>query len=400
MGADRVDLLGGDAGFVLTPFLVLTPLLLVGEAVRLLLFRVRLRPPGAMAWHYTALLLTLLCLALASGLLGLDVGTSTRRALHLVAMSGGTLAMAAAVWHRAWLNTALARGAELGLILAVVFNVGQILALTSDGLATLHLGPATIGLEAGRYAGIVPRLSGQIADPNRAGFVFLFYIFALFLGSQPGTRRRVGVFVGLLSIFFTLSRSAALSGAMVLSVGMLAHSELRVSRRALLTGCLIVGSLCAAALVSPSMRQASINTLKPLSGRLSLQEGSAQDHAHLFQRGLEEGTHSVRRAALGVGYGNSYRTLQDVFPGNKYGNFHSLYLTLLVESGVFALLVVLLMLAGPIAHPGPLLPMVAGLWLFNVFYQASTEPTFWFILALAWLTSIRFSREERCYTAS
>ena len=388
LGADRVDFLGGQAGFVLTPFLAITPCLLAGEGLRLLSLRVRWRPVGLMARRYSALLMALLCVVILSGALGQDVPTSAKRSMHLLVISCSTLLVAITFRGRPWLGTALARGAELGLVLALVFNLGQLWALTADGATSLDLGFASVGLEAGRYAGIVPRLSGQVGDPNRAGLIFLFYLFILALYGQPGTRRRVSLVLGTVLILFTLSRSATLAGAVVFGVWVLARAEIQLSRQAVMVGTMVITIVSALALASPSGRQATVQALSPLSGRLSLSEGSARDHAYLFQRGVEEGTHSVRRAALGVGYGNSFRILQDVFPGNKYGNFHSLYLSMWVESGVVALLLTLFMLVGPILRPGPWLPMVAGLWVFNVFYQSSAEPAFWFILALAWISSL------------
>ena len=397
LGADRVDFLGGQAGFVLTPFLAITPCLLAGEGLRLLFLRVRWSPVGLMAKRYSALLMALLCVVILSGALGQDVPTSAKRSMHLLVISCSTLLIAIIFRGRPWLGTALARGAELGLVLALVFNLGQLWALTADGATSLDLGFASVGLEAGRYAGIVPRLSGQVGDPNRAGLIFLFYLFVLALYGQPGTRRRLSLVLGTTLILLTLSRSATLAGAVVFGVWVLVRAEVRVSRQAVMAGTLVIAVVSALALASPSGRKATIQALAPLSGRLSLTEGSAEDHAYLLQRGLEEGTHSVRRAALGVGYGNSFRILQDVFPGNKYGNFHSLYLSFWVESGVVALLVVLVILMGPILYTGPFLPMVAGLWVFNVFYQSSAEPTFWLILALAWISSA--PREERWLSA-
>ena len=74
-----------------------------------------------------------------------------------------------------------------------------------------------------------------------------------------------------------------------------------------------------------------------------------------------------------------------MFPGNKYGNFHSLYVTVMVESGIFALMSSLVLLGVPLIRGAQLRPMIAGLSVFNVFYQTLSEPLFWFVLALAWL---------------
>tara|TARA_B110000263_G_scaffold230293_1_gene224708 strand:- start:128 stop:439 length:312 start_codon:yes stop_codon:yes gene_type:complete len=96
---------------------------------------------------------------------------------------------------------------------------------------------------------------------------------------------------------------------------------------------------------------------------------------------------------IGMGYGNSYMELQDVFPGNKYGNFHSLYVTMLAESGVLALILSLILLGYPLGLPGAWRPLVGGFVVFNIFYQTLAEPLFWFALAMAWLTVQRRERQ-------
>jgi O-antigen ligase len=77
--------------------------------------------------------------------------------------------------------------------------------------------------------------------------------------------------------------------------------------------------------------------------------------------------------------------LQDIYPGHRYSNFHSLYVTFFAESGLVALLCILLLFAVPLVRGGRYRALVAGAAVFNVFYQAHAEPQFWVILALAWL---------------
>ena len=192
--------------------------------------------------------------------------------------------------------------------------------------------------------------------------------------------------VGGVLILLTLSRSAILATMSVGIVAALSHGGGRISRGALLTTSCSVGLITGLLLISPNLRTDVGRALEPLGTRFSLREGSVRDHARLWDRGGREATVSVRRAALGVGYGDSFLLLQDIFPGNKYGNFHSLYLTLMVESGIFALLSSLVLLGVPLIRGAQLRPMIAGLLVFNVFYQSMSEPLFWFVLALAWLS--------------
>ncbi|MGH7634708.1 MAG: hypothetical protein ACRENC_13320, partial [Gemmatimonadaceae bacterium] len=125
---------------------------------------------------------------------------------------------------------------------------------------------------------------------------------------------------------------------------------------------------------------------QPLAERVSTGEGSASSHIELIERGVETATESIPHAMIGVGFGNAFRVLQDVFPGNRYGNFHSLYVTMFAESGIVALALTLALLCTPLVIGGAWRPLIAGAIAFNVFYQATAEPVFWFLLASAWLT--------------
>jgi hypothetical protein len=125
--------------------------------------------------------------------------------------------------------------------------------------------------------------------------------------------------------------------------------------------------------------------VSPAAARLSVNEGSAQSHVALIERGLDEATASIPRVIFGLGYGTSYLVLQDVFPGNRYGNFHSLYVTMFAEAGIVALLVSLILLVWPIVRGGPWQTILIAAVVFNIFYQTTTEPAFWFVLAAAWI---------------
>ncbi|HET6763716.1 MAG TPA: hypothetical protein VFH27_08585, partial [Longimicrobiaceae bacterium] len=65
-------------------------------------------------------------------------------------------------------------------------------------------------------------------------------------------------------------------------------------------------------------------------------------------------------------------------------NFHSIYVTLLAESGVFALVLGMVLFFWPMGRSRRYLPLLAAFAAFNVFYQLLTEPIFWFGLAAAW----------------
>jgi hypothetical protein len=390
LSTDRLDLLGGEAGFVLTPYLALTPLVLLLGAFRGGLNKERRDwnlPEGVRP--YALLLLALVTVTGLSSLLGLDPPMALRRTVHFLAAAGGTFLVVLLLVARERWKVILSRGAELGLALTLLFTILTAwAALAWTFPPVVRLGPATLDLTPATYGGFIPRLSGTVADPNRAGMDILVFLYFLARWGRPGPRRDVWLGLGLIMALATLSRSFLLAALALAAGAWLTREGLRVSRGAALAGFMALALGAGLFLGKPEAREAAGSALAPLSSRFSLQEESTRDHLRLMVRGLEEGTASVRRAALGIGYGNAHLVLQDVFPGNRYGNFHSLYITLLVETGVFSLLLFLILLARPLARGGPFMPLVAALAAFNIFYQAGNSPLQWAILALAWLVTV------------
>ena len=384
LAADRIDLVGGRASFVLTPFLVLTPVYLTAVGLWGVGLRRRVSSSG---WSvaYGALLCIFLSIVLVSTFLATDPPSSARRSVLLVALALGGLLMAFVISQRTDCSRVLVAGAKLGVALALVFNVAEVWAFFAGSPPPLAFGPVSIDLAAATYAGFVPRLSGQVADPNRAGIVLLVYTFIIARWGTPGRVRTGWVAVGVLLLSFTLSRSNLLALAVTAVVALVADRSVRVRPGTVLASLAGLALTAGFLLASPPSRESAARWLSPLESRFSIDEGSSQDHLRLLERGAKEATSSVKRAAIGVGYGNSYLLLQDVFPGNKYGNFHSMYVTLAAEAGAIALVFGLLLVGVPLVIPGPFRPLIAGIAVFNIFYQSLAEPVFWFVLALAWM---------------
>jgi O-antigen ligase len=184
----------------------------------------------------------------------------------------------------------------------------------------------------------------------------------------------------------TFSRSAFLGVLAAVIVTALDSRSRGVPLRLFVTVASAVAVVAATALVAPpTFARATEIALAPVSARFDVSQGSTRTHFELLQRGIDEATSSIPHALIGIGYGNSHLMLQDIFPGNKYGNFHSLYVSELAESGIFALLLLVALLSVPIAMSPAWRAIIAGSIAFNVFYQSATDPMFWFMLALAWM---------------
>jgi hypothetical protein len=393
LGVDRIDFLGGEGGFILTPFLILTPILMVFEGFRVLENRagIQLQRQGE---AYLLLLLFFLSIVLISTFLAQDPLMSAKRSALLLFLGIGTFSVAVTVSGRKESRRALVAGAKLGFILALVFSVLEVVTFLSNLSEPFRFGFLTVNLWPHTYYGIVPRISGQVVDANRGGLLMVFYLFILLRWDRPGVRRWSWLTLGSVLILLSLSRSAILTGFITVFLMWSEGRKFQLNRRAvfaLLIG-LVIGS--GWLMASSSARSGIVRGLEPLAQRLSPTEASTQEHFMLLGRGVEEGTESLKRATIGMGYGNSYMELQDIFPSNKYGNFHSLYVTMLAESGVFALILSLVLLGYPLGLLGAWRPLIAGFVAFNIFYQTLAEPLFWFALAMAWLTVRHSDRSE------
>jgi len=384
IGADRVDLFGGNGPFILTPFLALTPIVVVAEVLR----RYRQGHPveiSRRAVAYAAVAGVLVSLALASVFIAANTETSFSRVMLLVGDVAGTFTIALLCLDRPDLMRVLARGAIACLLVYAVFDVTEALWWIGRAPELVRFGTVTIDFSHLQNAGPYPRLAGPVADGNRGGFVLLFYYVVIWMGVQRTWARRAALACVVLLLLATVSRSATLGATAML--GMVALAPRRtVSPRKIFVGALLLACAAGVLLAWPHGYDALGRVLAPAAERVSTKEGSAPEHLQLIGRGLDEATASVDRTIRGLGYGDSYLVLQDIFPGNRYGNFHSLFVTMFAEAGVFALIATLVLVLTPLVIGGPLRTMIAGAIGFNLFYQTTTEPTFWFVLALAWMT--------------
>jgi hypothetical protein len=384
LGADRIDLLGGAAPFALLPFHLLTAAVVAVEWRR----RLRAGSVGSISaaqGTYGVLVLGMLAFAAASVLRSGDILLSTNR---VILFAGTAIGASLAIWgmsDREDLLLLLSRGARLGLAAALCFDVIQLLSFARILPENLQLGPVNIFIASYSY-GIIPRLTGLGADMNGSGGALLTQTVLIALAGPQVRFRRAWVVLGAFLVFVTLSRSSLLAAIPVLLLFPKVMPAGRSARLALAAAGLALAA-STAALLHDQTRASVGRALAPLAGRLDPNEGSARIHVHLIFRGIEEATQDVARTLLGMGYGSSHRVLADLFPGTKYGNFHSLYVQLWVESGILPLLLFVVLLVLSVQRTQALRGLMLGFIVYNVFYQGLIQPVFWVAVALVWFAA-------------
>lgn len=382
IGADRIDLLAGSGPFLLTPFLVLTTLILGAEGTHLFFRGGRLRVPGRAAAYFLVATAFLVAVVLST-LFSFDVRVSASRSALLVFQLYATLAVALVLGSRPDPLRLLLRGAVWGVWIGVVFSVVQGALWLADVMEADLLGVIT--LSPGTFGPFAPRPTGASLDPNRGAFLFLVYAYLLREYGDGSRKQRLAGVMGVVFMLVTLSRSMLGSALVVWAAGRLRRLRVRLSPRRVLWASLGTAMVAALFVAVPPLLEGLLRFSEPFVDRMKFGDDSSSLHFDLIDRGVEVATQDLKNVLLGIGFGNALFVLEDFFPGNKYANFHSLYVTLLAEAGVFAFLFGMSLIGMALRGSRRMLPLMAGVLVFNVFYQTILEPMFWFLLVAAWL---------------
>src|SRR5690606_8352932 len=119
--------------------------------------------------------------------------------------------------------------------------------------------------------------------------------------------------------------------------------------------------------------------------RISLSASdSGGQHFDLIALGFDALNQDWTRWLVGVGFGMSPDYLGEFFGNKVTGNFHSFYLTLLVETGVLGLVCAIGATVFPSLRRGRRL-LAAAVLLFSVLYQAHLDGAFWLAIMIVWL---------------
>jgi hypothetical protein len=392
IGADRIDLLGGYGFFRLTPFLLLASLVVL---IRLLVVglggsvQVPISPPLRRQIPYIAVLALFLIFAFASTIFGMNPerGLVSLIDLVLVAVLGYCLLLR--ILADPAPGKLVVHSVAFALIVWLIFCIGGYVAWTHGVMRLEEEAASSIGSLFAPTATLlwVPRLSGVCLDSNRAGFILVMYLALLDRFSAKTRYTRFLRFAIGFFILLAASRSAMLCwfAYYLFSAAFwrrLATPRVAFRLAAVSMTCLLLG-LAYSKEIGNLWELWQISDV--VSDRLSAEQGtSGGDHIQLIQRGLETWSSSAHTVMAGIGFAGAPRVLGDFFGDNKYGNFHSLYVSVLAELGTPAFLLFMILLGYPIIGRKGAGPCIAAIATFNVALQSYMEPIFWLVLALVW----------------
>ena len=380
-GADRINFgVNLTDSFKLTPFLLLSIIYL---PFTLTFFIKRIKLNWLVENQFFLSSFTLfLCLVIMSAVFSPAVIMSSKRIVLLFIIII-IIIIILSEYDASQINNFLIYSSISGSILFLIFN-GLLL---TTWLRIIQIDLAQIDLIPDTIAYYIPRLGGFSGDVNRGGFVLSFYTYILWVNRKKIRFSGFLLCINLLMLFLTLSRSTyLLLFILFLSYALLFQRHLFniefMSYLLIPLLVLIVGLI--------QMDNIGIIEIEPvIEERLSItsEKGtSANIHFDLIAKGTKLILADMKYFFFGIGHGVSYLLTDGYYwSGTKYGNFHSQYLSIFIENGVFAFFSFLFFtLIYPIyfGKKNIYLPLLIALIFFNIFYQLTNEPTYWLVILL------------------
>ena len=384
IGADRIDFACGNLDFKITPFIAISPIIVIGYFLKSFsnykILTLKLIDFYKLNWFYAFISIYILIAAI-SVLFGNDFLLGSKRLLLLVYQIFFVI-LIVQLFYNYRIKAMIVRGSQLGIAVFLIFNSLLILCFISTHFAQMMNTVQFINLNLHSSGGIAARFSGASLDPNRGGLILLFYFSSISIFGKPTRINRIFMSIAFILIIVTFSRSAIISFALFLILSVVMIPKIKI-RKAIYY--IIPITLCIFLLWEFLTCDLGMDMFFLLGERLSISEGySGGEHLALMFKGLEILSESIKVLLVGIGFGTSYTVLGDFFD-TKYANFHSLYLTLLIETGIGGLLTMLILFLMPMFFNNCYIPIMISLLFFNVFYQSVLEPITWMIVMLGWL---------------
>ena len=270
----------------------------------------------------------------------------------------------------------------LGSLLFYLFNM----LLFFNWLGYFDINSNIINLDPDYIAYFLPRLGGFTLDVNRGIAILVIYTFFLF--SYAGKKNIMTQLIIVFNIFFifaSLSRTAIVFFIITISL----YAIFSATKKEKIAVFIIIPISCILLfnIVSFYSQNDVIDIQSALEERLTLDDfghdTSTGIHLKLIDEGFRIAFSDFKIFLIGCGHGASYKIIEGFqMSRKKIANFHSQYLSILVENGVFS---TVSFLAFSIIIPlfylrNKLLPLIVGLFCFNLLYQLTNEPLYWFTL--------------------
>ena len=288
----------------------------------------------------------------------------------------------------------LIKSSILGSFIFYIFNV--ILAL--NWFSYLDINFPLINFEPDEIAYFVPRFGGYSIDVNRGTVILLFFTYIIYFFADKNKLIKIILFMNSIFVLFSFSRTVYLMIFMVFLFYFFNNKQ--KDRLKLIKYLSFLFSIFITITFLLHFYE-YINIELTVKERLDIFDfsrfSSSGIHIKLIIEGIITAFNDIKILFLGSGHGTSYMLIDGYYwSGSKYGNYHSMYITSLVESGLFnSLFLLLFTFIVPLYSNNKnfLIPIIFGLFFFNVFYQLNSEPIFWFIIFLFYKFNFNLKNE-------
>lgn len=395
-GFDRFDLFRGTGNFTFTPSILLCAA--AGLTWVYLKLAKRLPPSRSSRTRVAAILALCLILIAAFSVAMSGFGsTSVRRFLLLTLLVVGTWTMLD-IAAKLDMSVELRLGAWLGLALTLAMVLIQYITWSSVGPGIeIWIGP--INAMSPTHGNFAPRPSGISLDPNRGSLHAAF--FAYVIAADPWTRKKHAslapwgaLALSGLAVAASGSRSGLAVWLPIAAIIVWRISKKSGQKRALLG--YSVGFVALFAMVAGALLAflPGVGIGRYISERLNFSpDASGGIHLELYRLAGEAIVQRPGILANGIGFGNAPQLLKSVFGDKSGANFHSMYASATIETGLVGLIVILGILALPLRFRGRR-TLALVLLVFNVFYQANLDAAFWIEVGFLWLLPFASTSEE------
>lgn len=381
-GADRINIMSqAFEFFVFTPYLLLSLLILF----TLFLFKSDYLDFKWLLKNNIFLLFFLIYIVtcITSIFFSIDIYISIKRFILLIYLLLSSIIIQSYFKNNQELLEVLIKSSLLGSFIFFIFNFFLLLNWFSD----FDFSNSYINLEPDKLAYFLPRLGGYSMDSNRGGVILFFFTFVLFFFGNKNKLNSSIIILNILFLFLSFSRTIYLLLIMVFLFQLLI-SEKEIKKNmlkkifySLIFFLLIIGFL--------TFNQ-HINLYLAFQERIDVFEisrfSSAGIHLKLILEGFTKAFNDFKILFFGSGFGTSFLLIKGYYwSGIKYGNYHSLYITTLVECGIFntiSMFIISFLLPFIIDYKNHIFTLLFGLLFFNIFYQLIMEPVFWFSILL------------------
>ena len=381
-GADRINIMSeAFEFFVFTPYLLLSLLILF----TLFLFK---SDNLDFKWLFNNNIFLLFFLiyivtCITSIFFSIDIYISIKRFILLIYLLLSSIIIQSYYKNNHDLLEVLIKSSLLGSFIFFIFNFLLLLNWFSD----FDFSNSFINLEPDKLAYFLPRLGGYSMDSNRGGVILFFFTFILFFFGKKNRFNSIIIILNILFLFLSFSRTIYLL-LIIVFLFQLLISEKEIKKNmlkkifySLIFFLLIIGFL--------TFNQ-HINLYLAFQERIDVFEisrfSSAGIHLKLILEGFTKAFNDFKILFFGSGFGTSFLLIKGYYwSGIKYGNYHSLYITTLVECGIFntiSMFIISFLLPFIIDYKNHIFTLLFGFLFFNIFYQLIMEPVFWFSILL------------------